>query len=101
LTYRQLDEHANAIAEALVQAGVPKGAVVALRLRRSTDLIAAPLGVMKADCVYLPLDPAMPEQRTRFMVADSGAVALLVRGCSVSCASAGPGWPGDTMRAPS
>jgi amino acid adenylation domain-containing protein len=105
LTYRELDERANGIASVIVESGVPAGAVVGLRLKRSADLIAAPLGVMKAGCAYLPLDPSAPRARTDDMLADSGATAVLVDGdgagpaelglAAIATAAQPPGRAGD------
>ncbi|MDX6734015.1 MAG: hypothetical protein QOC54_3963, partial [Baekduia sp.] len=78
LTYRELDRRANGIARALVDAGVPAGAFVGIALPRSADLPAAVLGVLKAGCAYLPLDPALPQARLEHMLGDSGAAAVLV-----------------------
>lgn len=97
LTYRELDRRANGIARLLVDAGVPDRAVVALRLRRSTDLIASALGVMKAGCAYLPLDPALPELRASYMLADSRAVAVLTddEGAFHEPSTSGPALPSE------
>src|ERR1043166_2288338 len=38
------------------------------------------LGVWKAGGAYVPLDPAYPEERLRYMLEDSGPVALLIQG---------------------
>ncbi len=80
LTYRELDERVNAIAHALVDAEVPPGSVVGIHLPRSTDLLAAPLGVHRAGCAYLPLDPALPAARIAYMLEDSASVAVISDG---------------------
>ena len=48
-------------------------------LDRDVPLVVALLGVMRAGCAYLPLDPAYPASRLRFMVQDAG-VRLVVGG---------------------
>ncbi|WP_232661299.1 non-ribosomal peptide synthetase [Pseudonocardia sp. TRM90224] len=77
LTYRELDERANAIAHRLTRLGVRPGAPVAVHLQRSPDLVVALLGVLKAGAAYVPLDPGYPAQRLDFMLADSGAAAVI------------------------
>ena len=41
-------------------------------LERSTQMVVALLGVLKAGGAYLPLDPDYPPQRVQLMLADSG-----------------------------
>ncbi|MEV7630710.1 amino acid adenylation domain-containing protein, partial [Actinoplanes sp. NPDC089786] len=69
LSYRGLDEAANAVAWSLVGSGVRPGDVVALMLPRSVDLVVALLGVVKAGAAYLPVDPELPAERVALMTA--------------------------------
>jgi amino acid adenylation domain-containing protein len=46
---------------------------------RSLDMLVALLAVLKAGGAYVPLDPEYPPQRLAFMLADSGARALLTQ----------------------
>ena len=58
LTYAELNGRANRLARQLRGARRPTGgAVVAILLERSVDLIVAQLAVLKAGGAYLPLDP--------------------------------------------
>lgn len=77
VSYRQLEERANQIAHALRKAGGSAGTLVGLCVERSTEMVAALLGILKAGCAYVPLDPAYPEERLRFMVEDSRMPLLL------------------------
>jgi len=77
LTYAELDRRAEALAERLRARGAGPEQVVGVRLPRGADLIVALLGVLKAGAAYLPLDPAYPEERIGFMVADAGAEVVL------------------------
>jgi amino acid adenylation domain-containing protein len=78
-SYRQLERRATALARRLLRAGVRPGAVVAVRMRRSTDQIVSLLGVLLAGCAFLVVDPDDPEERRAFMIADSGAAAVVAR----------------------
>ncbi|WP_437314683.1 amino acid adenylation domain-containing protein [Sorangium sp. So ce385] len=73
LTYRHLLDRAEALARALVARGVGGGELVALLLPRGTDQVQAMLAVLLAGAAYLPIDPALPPDRVKFMLADSGA----------------------------
>ncbi|MFE9427014.1 amino acid adenylation domain-containing protein [Kitasatospora sp. NPDC006697] len=71
LTYRQLDERADALARALAGRGVGAESVVGIALPRSADLVVALLGVLKAGGAYLPIDPKYPSSRLAHIVADA------------------------------
>lgn len=79
LTYAALNARANHLAYRLRQRGVQPGVVVALFAERSIEALVGMLGILKAGGVYLPLDPAYPAERLRFMLEDSHAPILLCR----------------------
>ncbi len=79
LSFGALDARANRIARLLAARGVRPGALVALYLERSPDLVAALLGILKAGAAYLPLDPAAPAQRLALIIADADADLLLTQ----------------------
>jgi amino acid adenylation domain-containing protein len=78
-TYAQLEAWAGRIAAGLRALGVDTEDRVGVAMERSAELVAALLGVVKAGAGYVPLDPAYPAERLAYMLADSGAVALVVR----------------------
>jgi amino acid adenylation domain-containing protein/non-ribosomal peptide synthase protein (TIGR01720 family) len=71
LTYRQLDQRASQFAALLVQKGVLPNTIVAILLERSPDLVAGILGILKAGAAFLPIDPALPGERVRYLIKDS------------------------------
>jgi amino acid adenylation domain-containing protein len=77
LTYSQLDARANQLSQHLRQLGVGPESRVAILLDRSFEMIIALLAVLKAGCVYLPLDPSSPRERLSWMMEDAAAVLLL------------------------
>ncbi len=77
LTYREVNERANAIAWRLREAGLGAGSLVAVRSRRGPDLVVAVYGVLKAGGAYLPVEPQLPGERAHKILADSGASALV------------------------
>jgi amino acid adenylation domain-containing protein len=91
LTCRQLNQEANRLAHHLRQQGLAPDQVVALFLERSAHMVLAILGVLKAGGAYLPLDPALPDQRLAFMLADSRARVLLSAG-DMAARARGLGW---------
>ncbi|MFJ7942685.1 amino acid adenylation domain-containing protein [Streptomyces sp. NPDC096354] len=72
LTYRELDSRADELAAGLRARGVLPGDHVGLCLPRSTDLVAMMLAVLKADAIYVPLDPDHPADRRARIAEDAG-----------------------------
>ena len=77
LSYAQLDEAAEALADRLAARGVGRERVVAVCVPRSAHLPVALLGVLKAGAAFLPLDPAYPAERLRTMIEGSDAMLVL------------------------
>ncbi|WP_282205831.1 non-ribosomal peptide synthetase [Kitasatospora fiedleri] len=77
LSYRELDARANRLARELADRGAGPGAIVALMLPRSEELLVALLAVLKSGAAYLPVDPAYPADRITHMLADADARLLL------------------------
>ncbi|MFD4175340.1 non-ribosomal peptide synthetase [Streptomyces anulatus] len=63
LSYAELDDRAEELADGLYAHGVRPGDLVGLCLPRGADLVAAVLAALKADAVYVPLDPEHPADR--------------------------------------
>ncbi|MGW7489004.1 amino acid adenylation domain-containing protein [Streptomyces sp. NPDC054786] len=70
--YRRLSDAADTVAVELLRTGVPFGARVAIRMRRSTELVAVVLGVLRAGAAVVPLDPDYPQARLRAMLRTAG-----------------------------
>ncbi|MGV9405991.1 amino acid adenylation domain-containing protein [Streptomyces sp. NPDC003667] len=79
LTYRELEERAEGLARYLAERGVGPGALVAVCLDHGPDLVCALLGVLKSGAAYVPLDPAYPAERLRYMVEDSAAPVVVTQ----------------------
>jgi amino acid adenylation domain-containing protein len=77
LTYRQLDERANRIAHRLRRLGVGHETPVVVLMRRSADVVAAILAVLKAGGVYVPLPSGYPAGRVQSIVAELAAPVVL------------------------
>ena len=77
VSYGAFDARVTEIARGILRLGVTPGQPVALLFHRSTDMVAAIMGVLRAGCYYVPLNPEFPEERLRHVLADSGAKFLL------------------------
>ena len=76
-TYRELNARADRLADYLRARGVGPDRIVAVRLPRSAELIAALWGVLKAGGAYLPLDPHLPAERLKFTLEDAAADVVI------------------------
>ncbi|MEY9875807.1 amino acid adenylation domain-containing protein [Streptacidiphilus sp. MAP12-33] len=79
-SYRRLLRRAAAVAARLRGLGAGPETRVALLLPRTPDLIATVLGCWQAGAAYVPLDPAAPDERLAYVVADAGATVLVSDG---------------------
>ena len=77
MTYRELRGAAAAVAAELAAQGVQRGDLVGLYAERGLEVPAAVLGILAAGATYVPLDPAYPSKRIRYLLADSGAKAVI------------------------
>lgn len=77
--YNCLNEKANQFARYLKGKGAQHGSLVGVALDRSLDLIVALIGIMKAGCIYLPLDPTHPSERIQFILIDADVDYLVTR----------------------
>lgn len=77
LSYRELNNRANIIADTLSTKGIVSGDTVAILLNRTANMIAAVLGVLKAGACYLPIDPEFPVERINYIVDNSSAKCVI------------------------
>ncbi len=90
LTYREVDERTDAIAEKIYEmvnlqspisniqcSDVISERVVSILINRSEWMVVASLAALKAGCAYQPLDPSYPAERLNFMMKDANASLLI------------------------
>jgi amino acid adenylation domain-containing protein/thioester reductase-like protein len=79
LTYTQLNQKANQLANYLQNCGVTSEVLVGLYLERSLDILIAILEILKAGGAYLPLDPKYPQTRLTDILNDSQVSIILTQ----------------------
>jgi amino acid adenylation domain-containing protein len=79
LTYAQLDQAANRLANYLRKCGAGGGERVAVCLDRSLEMLIGVLGVLKSGAAYVPLDPDFPPERITGVLEDSRPSLLLTQ----------------------
>jgi amino acid adenylation domain-containing protein len=77
LSYGELDAASDAVAEALIQAGVRPGDRVAVQMSKRVEVLASVYGALKAGAAYVPLDPKAPTARVSLVANDCGVAAVL------------------------
>ncbi|TAK60290.1 non-ribosomal peptide synthetase [Methylobacter sp.] len=80
LTYAQLEQQSDLLALQLLALGITTESIVAICMPRCVEMPVALLAVLKTGAAYLPLDLNLPAKRMQYMVEDSGAVLVLVKG---------------------
>lgn len=71
LSYKELDEQANALAKVLLDQGVKPDDLVGIYQDRSIEMVVSMLAVHKSGAAYVPLDPLYPRDRVALMIEDS------------------------------
>ena len=77
ISYRQLDERSNQVANWLLSVGVKPESGVAIYFERSVEMIISILGILKAGAAYLPLNIDYPTERNRHMLTEAKAGVLI------------------------
>lgn len=76
-SYEQLDQTANRLQFYFADAGLTRGAVVAIHMQSKATAIAAMIAILREGGVYLPLDPLYPSDRLGYMVANASCHLLV------------------------
>ncbi|MEH2290129.1 non-ribosomal peptide synthetase [Nostoc sp.] len=71
LTYQQLNQKANQLAELLRKLGVGKGEFVGIFKDRDINFLIAILAIYKAGGAYVPIDSTYPPNRIKYMLSNS------------------------------
>ena len=79
LTYRELNNCANRLAQQLRSAGVGPDVLVGICVDRSLDMVVGILAVLKAGGAYVPLDPSHPNDRLSYVLDDAKVRVLLIQ----------------------
>lgn len=79
MSYLQLSQKANQLANFLLAKGLTPETKVAICVERSFEMIIGILGIIKAGGAYVPIDPGYPQERMLFMLEDTAAPILLTQ----------------------
>lgn len=79
LTYAELNQKADLLSAHLIETGLKPSAAVAICLERSFDWVIAALAAMRSGAAYVAMDNSWPDERIRYVLADSGATHIIAR----------------------
>jgi pyochelin synthetase len=77
LTYEELSHRAHCLAQQLRQLGASPDRLVAVVMEKGWEQVVAVLGILIAGAAYVPIDPALPQERQWHLLAQ-GEVQLVV-----------------------
>jgi non-ribosomal peptide synthetase component F len=92
LSYDDLHRLCRRIARDVTDAGAVDGDLVGILVRHRADFAAAVLGILRAGCGFVPLDPALPSERLDVMVEECGLRFVLTDSTLQRCCER---WPGS------
>ena len=90
LTYGELEQAANRLAQAILDRRGERVEPVALLFEKGAPLIVSILGALKAGKIFMPLNPAFPPARLRYMLDDSQAGLLVTHNTHLSWVKTSP-----------
>jgi amino acid adenylation domain-containing protein len=79
VSYADLERQAEQLASRLMAQGTSEGSRVGICVERSAEMVIGLLAILKAGAAYVPMDPAYPIERLRFMMRDAGVQTLVTR----------------------
>lgn len=79
LSFTELKEDSNRLANYLIAKGVGAEDFVGLYLNRSIEMVTCILGILKAGAAYVPIDPNYPEERVNYILQDAHVKYLITK----------------------
>jgi len=80
LSYREVNQQANQVANYLISRGINKGDNVGLIATRGFNMIIGMYGIMKAGGAYVPIDPEYPIDRQEYILHNSSVIKVVADG---------------------
>src|SRR4051812_22318636 len=63
ISYGELDQKSDAVRDLLLAAGIRQRSIIAILIEDRLELVAAIIGILKAECIFVPIDPRYPANR--------------------------------------
>lgn len=68
LSYQELDSLTSSLAAAIGELGPEPNTLIAVVMDKGWEQIVAALAILKAGAAFLPVDPALPQERLRYVI---------------------------------
>jgi iturin family lipopeptide synthetase A len=68
ITFGEVDKRSDYIANWMINRGMQKETFIGILIDNRAEFIIAMIGILKAGCVFVPLDPALPPGRLKDMI---------------------------------
>jgi len=78
VTYGELADCSTSLANYLISQGAAKGSIIAILTEDAIEVITSIIGILKAGCVFVPLEPRIPESRLQAMIAEVSPTWFIV-----------------------
>jgi amino acid adenylation domain-containing protein len=78
VTYAELESRVARLAAELAKQGIERDACIGVAMARTPELLVAMLAIWEVGAAFVPLDPAYPRERLRFMLADARPRCVLL-----------------------
>ena len=79
VSYGDLDQMSNTVRDLLSARGIKKRSIVTILIEDRVELVAAIIGILKADCIFVPIDPRYPANRIQAMALTADPQGFLVQ----------------------
>ncbi|MFC2146794.1 amino acid adenylation domain-containing protein, partial [Acidobacteriota bacterium] len=96
ITYKELNEKSNRLCHYLNQRVINQNGLLGLLVKRSIEMIIGILGILKAGCGYVPLNPKAPATRNRYILEACGT-KLVLTNCLLSGENGWKEWGVETV----
>ncbi|MCB0746874.1 MAG: amino acid adenylation domain-containing protein [Ignavibacteriae bacterium] len=77
LTYREINSQANQLSHYLLTKNVKQETKIGVFVDRSFEMIISILAIMKAGCVYVPIDTSYPKERINNIITDANIKIII------------------------
>jgi len=79
ITYAELEEKTNNLANYLIENGLQTNELVAVIIDNSPELIISLIAILKAGAAYLPIDINYPKKRIEYIIQDSNVKLIVTK----------------------
>jgi len=78
-SYRDIDEQADRLADALIGLGVRRGERVAVHLDNCVETVVSVYAILRAGAIFVLINWSVKPEKLAFMLDDSGAEVVITR----------------------